>query len=256
MHHSSVGSSTHTSSPRWSSSDRISLPSAGSTRSQTSTASAALRASQASRRARAAPACCLVGGQSLLQQHRLLGLGHHRPEASLGRRRPHRLGVGVGQHHRQRYAHLQRGLGPEHLGSQAQAAHHHQLRFDDRLGLEDPGQPRPHRVGHRVVLVAPQLGRLVAEHHQAMTFDRRVAGDRRQRVGRAQLGGHPVARTALLGGGRFHRQPVHQVVHGIAGVALDPPEGRRRAARPPARRTAPTGRGWPPACAGSSPSPS
>ena len=37
--------------------------------------------------------------------------------------------------------------------------------------------------------------------------------------------GTPVARSACLGGGRLHRQAVHQVVHGIAGVALDPPEG-------------------------------
>ncbi len=43
-------------------------------------------------------------------------------------------------------------------------------------------------------------------------------------VGRAQGVGHPFPGSSLLGGSRLHRQTVGQVVHEVAGVALDPPE--------------------------------
>ena len=96
--------------------------------------------------------------------------------------RPHRVGVGEREHRDVGHAGHRRGLGSELLGAEAQAGEH------DEVGMTS-SRPRristsfvAHALGDRVLVVAAELGRAVAEHDDPMTAGRGVRGDRPRRL--------------------------------------------------------------------------
>ena len=132
---------TTTSSPRWSSSERNSVPERRR-RGRPTPAPPRRRCGPARRRAgpgRRRPAASTVRRLLLQQRRRRAAASTSACEPGPARRRPHRVRVGIGQHGDQRHAALDRRLGPQHLGPEAQAAHH------DQVGVHARPWPRGSR---------------------------------------------------------------------------------------------------------------
>ena len=165
-HASSPGSMTQTSSPRWSSSDRNRRPSPASSPSHTSTASSTLRASQASRRASAAPGLLLRLGRLLLQEHHVAGLVDQRRKRSRRRRGHTDPDRGRAAPRRSGTPSSTAASAPSISAPSRRPADHDQVGVHLGLGRQDLGQPRRALRRPRVVVVAPELGRPVAQHDQ------------------------------------------------------------------------------------------